>query len=131
MSTLIDILKVVISWEGVSLVVLFLLLTPIKALIQRLIDGDDGEARVGPIEVKLGKVVENGEKAVSDLHRINYIMAESRRLELEITVGMSKVYESLGFSVMSSLQSDEMQKHISELRFITKNTVNKQKQSAA
>ena len=131
MDAFIKALEVIFSWQGVSIVGLILLLNPIKSLIQRLIEGKEGTAKVGPIEIRLGGIVEEGEKAVSDLNRINYIMAESRRLELEITMGMTDVYKTLGMSVMSSVQSDEMLRHIEELKSITEESANKSIQPTA
>ncbi|MBR9910911.1 MAG: hypothetical protein GYB33_11250 [Gammaproteobacteria bacterium] len=125
MDTIIKILEVLLSWQTVAIVALILLLSPIKNLIHRLIEGDSGEAKVGPVEIKLGKIVEDGEKAVDDLNRINYIMAESRRLELEITLRMSEVYGALGMNVMTGVQLDEMHKHIKELKIITETSVDK------
>lgn len=129
MDTFLKTLEAILTWQTVAIVSLVLLLNPIKKLILRLIESDGGEAKIGPIEVKLGKIAENGEKAVSDLNKINYVMAESRRLELEITVGISEVYKSLGMNVMSNLQADEMQVHIRELKLITENSANKQNQT--
>lgn len=115
-----EVLQLVISWPSVAIIALLVFRTPIKKLVERLINSDSGKAKVGPIEIELGKIAEQGQKAVNDLNRINYIMAESRRLELEITLGMAKKYESFGMQVITHQQNDEMLQHISELRELTK-----------
>lgn len=120
MESITEVLQLVISWPSVAIIALLVFRTPIKKLVERFINSDSGKAKVGPIEIELGKIAEQGQKAVNDLNRINYIMAESRRLELEITLGMAKKYESFGMQVITHQQNDEMQQHISELRELTK-----------
>jgi len=115
-----EVLQLVISWPSVAIIALLVFRTPINNLVKRLINSDSGKAKVRPIEIELGKIAEQGQKAVNDLNRINYIMAESRRLELEITLGMAKKYESFGMQVITHQQNDEMLQHISELRELTK-----------
>ena len=120
-----EILQIVFSWPGVAIIALIALRSQIKNIIKRFIGSESGKAKVGPIEIELGKIAEQGQMAVNDLNKINYIMAESRRLELEITLGMTELYKSFGMQVLSQQQNDEMQKHISELRELTKLSVNK------
>ena len=119
MQELKEIIQIFVSWPSVAILALLLLLRPIRQLIERLIQSDSGEAKVGPVEIKLGKLAEEGEQVIGELNRISYIMAESRRLELEITKGMCGVYESLGTPVISSDQKEEMQAHIDELSLLT------------
>ncbi len=108
-----EIAKIIISWPTVSIVALLVLRKPVSALIHRLIRSDSGgEAEVGPIKIKLGKMAEEGKKAVGTLNKISMVMAESRRLELEILSG--------GFgSVFSDDQNKEMKRHIEELTRLT------------
>ncbi len=109
---MIEVVKVIVSWPTVCIVALVSLHRPISALIHRLIQSDRGEAKVGPVEIRLGKVVENGKRAVNTLNRISMVMAASRRLELEILSG--------GFSaVFSEAQNEEMRRHIAELTKLT------------
>lgn len=109
-----EIVKVILSWPTVCIVALLVLRKSIRALIDRLIRSDDGgEAEIGPIKIKLGKMAEEGKKAVSTLNRISMVMAASRRLELEILSG--------GFAgVFSDAQNSEMRRHIVELTKLTK-----------
>ncbi len=86
---------------------------PIKILIERLIKSESGKAKIGPVEIELGKLAEEGQQAVANLNRINLLMAESRLLELEITEG------NFG-PVFSKEQRERMKKHIDELRKLTK-----------
>jgi hypothetical protein len=118
------VLQIIFSWPGVAIIAMLVLLSQIKNIIKRFIGSESGKAKVGPIEIELGKIAEQGQMAVNDLNRINYIMAESRRLELEITLGMTEMYKSFGMTVLSQQQNDEMQKHISELRALTKSSAN-------
>ena len=96
----------------VAMVALVVLRRPIVALVQRLISSESGKAKVGPIEIELGKLAEEGKKVVADLNRLSVLMAETRLLELEITDGMfSRVFRPD--------QSERMKKHIEELRSLT------------
>jgi len=108
-----EIAKIILSWPTVSIVALLVLRNPISALIHRLIRSDSGgEAEVGPIKIKLGKMAEEGKKAVGTLNKISMVMAKSRRLELEILSG--------GFGgVFSDDQNKEMKRHIEELTRLT------------
>jgi DNA-binding FrmR family transcriptional regulator len=109
-----EIVKMILSWPTVCIVALLVLRKPISALIHRLIHSDSGgEAEIGPIKIKLGKMAEEGKKAVNTLNRISMVMAASRRLELEILNG--------GFAaVFSDAQNTEMRQHIEELAKLTK-----------
>ena len=95
------------------IIVVLMLRRPIRKLVERLIKSDSGKAKVGPVEIELGKIAEEGHQVVDDLSRVSYIMAESRRLELEIT------YDAFG-SRFSSEQRERMQTHIDELKKLTK-----------
>ena len=120
-----DTLQIIFSWPGVAITGLIILRVPIKNIIKRFIKSESGKVKVGPIEIELGEIAEKGKAAINDLNKINYILAESRRLELEITLGMTDVYKSFGMSVTSQEQNDEMQQHISELRALTQKSANK------
>lgn len=107
-----ELLQVILSWPVAVIISVLLLRSPIKKLIDRLINSESGKAKVGPIEVELGKLAEEGQQAVSQLNRINYLMAESRLLELEITEG------NFG-PVFSEEQRNRMKKQINELKSLT------------
>ena len=64
------------------------------------------------IEIDLGKIAERSEKAVSDLSRLNQLMAESRLLELEITNAKFGL-------IFTDEQRTRMQNHIEELKKLT------------
>ena len=100
------------------IVAVLVLRSPIKMLIERLIKSESGKAKVGPVEIELGKVAKEGKQAVVDLNRINHLMAESRLLELEITEG------NFG-AVFSSDQRERMKNQINELRKLTEKAANK------
>jgi hypothetical protein len=113
-----EILQILISWPTAAIVAVLVLRRPIGSLVERLIRSDSGKAKVGPIEIELGKLAQEGHQAVDNLNRLNYLMAESRLLELEITEG------NFG-PVFSSEQRERMKNHIEELKKLTKPTANK------
>ena len=55
-------------------------------IVERLINGKTGKAKIGPVEVELGQLADDGKKAVQQLNDINQLIAKSRLLELEITM---------------------------------------------
>ena len=113
MDELKEILQIAFSWPAAVIICVLLLRGPIVKLINRLVEAESGKAKVGPIEVELGKLAEEGQQAVSKLNRINYLMAESRLLELEITEG------NFG-TVFSNEQRDRMKTQIDELKKLTR-----------
>jgi len=60
----------------------------------------------------LGKLAREGHDAIANLNRLNILMAESRLLELEITVGMFGSY-------FTDDQQKRMKDQIEELRQLT------------
>jgi hypothetical protein len=113
METLKDILQIVISWPTAIIVTVVVLRKPIVDLIDRLVKSDHGKAKVGPIEIELGDLAKQGRQAVSDLNRLNTLMAQSRLLELEITEGKFGPF-------FTPEQQERMKQHIDELRRLTK-----------
>ena len=73
-----EIIPFLISWPMAVIIGLLVLRSPIRMLIDRLIKSESGKAKVGPVEIELGKLAEEGHQVISDLNRISYIMAESR-----------------------------------------------------
>jgi hypothetical protein len=114
METIQEMLKTVIAWPTAVIVTVVVLRKPIVALVDRLIKSDHGRAKVGPIEIELGDLAEKGRQAVSDLNRLNTLMAESRLLELEITDGKFGPF-------FTSEQQEKMKRHIEELKQLTEN----------
>ena len=84
----IEILKTILSWPTSLIIALIVLRKSLSSLIERLVRGDHGRAKLGPIEIELGQVAEQGREVVYGLSRLNRVMAESRLLELKITDGM-------------------------------------------
>jgi hypothetical protein len=101
-----------ISWPAFALLFALLFRKPIKALFERLTHSSDSKAKIGPIELELGKLAEQGQQAVENLNRLNLLMAESRLLELEIT-------ESKFAGVFTPEQQRRMRSQIDELRALT------------
>lgn len=113
-----EILTVLVSWPTAVIVAVLVFRSSIKMLIERLINSESGKAKVGPVEVELGKLAKEGKEAVNSLNRINVLMAESRLLELEIT--------EANFGPRFSLeQQEKMQEQINELRQLTNDAANK------
>lgn len=104
MSQLQPLIEALSSWETVAIVAILSLRKPITLLMERLVSGQSGRAKIGPIEFELGKLAEDGRQAIEHLNRIHLIVAESRLLELEITR-----------SHFSHSFSDEQNKKLSEL----------------
>jgi len=120
-----EIIQLVISWPMAVIIGVLVLRSPIRMLIERLIKSETGKVKVGPVEIELSKLAEEGHQVIGDLNRISYIMAESRRLELELTNGLFASYEPMLGSVASLEQKNEMKKHIKELKELTKAAANK------
>lgn len=81
----INLISVAVSWPVAALLIVLLLRKPIMKVIDRFVGGQSGKARIGPIEFELGQLADDGKKAVHQLNEINYLVARSRLLELEIT----------------------------------------------
>ena len=113
MQILKEILQIIITWPTAVILTVIVLRKPLVALVERLIKSDRGRAKIGPIEIELGDLAKQGRQAVSELNRLNTLMAESRLLELEITEG------KFG-QIFSPEQQDRMKKHIEELRRLTR-----------
>jgi hypothetical protein len=109
----IEILKIVLSWPLIVMVLILLFKKPLVLLIERMVQSDGGKIKVGGIlELELKEFAEKGTKVVDDMCRLNYLMAESRLLELEITNGK--------FSQVFTLEQREcMHKQIEELKKLT------------
>lgn len=116
MNTLKEILQIVLTWPTVAIVAIIMLRKPLAQLIDRLIHAESGKAKVGPVEIELGKLAEQGQQAVDKLKRINYLMAESRLLELEITEAMP-----LFNMVSTDDHRNRMKTQIEELKKLTEN----------
>jgi len=112
-----ELLQIILSWPTVALVAIFVFMKQLSQLVDRLIHSDTGKARIGPVEIELGKLAEQGQQAVDKLNRINYLMAESRLLELQITEAMPM------FSMVSTEEHrSRMTSQIEELKKLTKIT---------
>jgi len=102
------------SWPVVGLLAIVLFRRPILKVLEQFAAADIRRAKVGPIEIEreLSKLAEQGQRAVSNLIRINELMAESRLLELEIT-------ESMFGRVFTDEQRKRMRAQIEEFRALT------------
>lgn len=117
MNTAKEIIQIILSWPTVAIVAIIMLRKPLTQLIDRLIHSDSGKAKIGPVEIELGKLAEQGQQAVDKLNRINFLMAESRLLELQITEAMPM------FNIVSTEEHrSRMKSQIEELRKLTENT---------
>ncbi len=105
---------ILISWPVVGLLALFILRKPFLKLIGQFTNSDIRKAKIGPIEIEreLTKLAEQGQQAVSNLNRINLLMAESRLLELEITEGIFGTF-------FSDDQRNRLSAQIEEFRSLT------------
>ena len=108
-----EILLIIFSWPFVAIIAILVLRKPIYELVLRLINSDSWKAKIWPVEIELGKIVDKGNQVVDKLNAISYIMAESRLLELEIT-------DSLFSTMLTEKQRSKMLSHIEELKNLTK-----------
>jgi len=111
MQTAIEIIKAVLSWPTACIVAVIVFHRPIAMLVSRLARSGEGKVKVGGIEIELGQLAEGGKQAVSILNKINMVMADSRRLELEIFSGFGVL--------LTAAQSSEMKEHIDALEKLT------------
>ena len=95
-----------------ALVFLVMFHRPILKILDRFGSGDDSEAEIAPVRIRLGRIADEGENAVKKLNKINHVMAESRLLELEI------LSETFG-QVFTTEQQQRMVNQINELRGLT------------
>ena len=107
-----EILEILISWPTVTILVVVTLRKPLTRFIERLTQSDHVEAQLGPATIKLGQLVEEGDRAVKNLGRLQVLMAETRLLELEITDNHFGRH-------FSPEQRNQMKKQIEELRRLT------------
>ena len=70
MEELREFLAIVFLWPAAVVVCVILLRGPIVKLINRLLDSESGKAKVGPIEVELGKLAAKGQEAVNKLNKL-------------------------------------------------------------
>ena len=81
-------------------------------IVERWTESDSGRAKVGPVEIELGRIAEQNATEVEKLRRLNVLMAESRLLELEITE------QNFG-TVFMPEQRSRMKEQIEEFRTLT------------
>ena len=107
-----EILEILISWPTATILVVVMLRGPLTQLIERIARSDSVKAQLGPATIKLGQLVEEGDRAVKKLGRLQVLMAETRLLELEIT-------ENHFGGRFSPDHRHQMKKQIEELRRLT------------
>lgn len=112
MDTIKDIFEIVLSWQAVTIYSILILRNNISAIVSRIVSSNDSEIELGAIKVKLGEIVNDSDIFLNQLNDINYILADSRRLELEIT--LNKFPHSF-----DEKQQEEMLKHIHALKNIS------------
>ncbi|WP_447042926.1 hypothetical protein [Vreelandella sp. H-I2] len=70
---------------AVVVISVFLLRQAILKIVDRLVSGESGKAKLGFVEIELGKLAKDGREAVDNLNEVSMVLAKSRLLELEIT----------------------------------------------
>lgn len=105
-STLLKLVSYFVSWPVASVLIALFLRKPIMKIVDRFVGGQSGKAKIGPIEVELGQLADDGKKAVKQLNDINHLIAKSRLIELEIT--------------MSALSPAFSEQHRKQLDMVTK-----------
>lgn len=106
---------ILLSWPAIVLFVIIFFRNAISRIIERFTDENLIKAKVGPIELerKLEVIVEKGNDAVNRLNRINDLMAKSRQLELEITIGMFQI-------ALPEEHRRQLEEHIEEFKKLNK-----------
>ena len=106
--------SMLLSWPTVGLFALIMFHKPLLEIFQRFASTDLRKAKVGPFEIEreLTKLSVQGQEAITNLNRINELMAESRLLELEITDEMFRY-------MISDEQQEKMRNQIEEFRKLT------------
>lgn len=97
----------VFSWPVAVLVGVLLFRWQLMKLLSAI-----SKAKIGPVELELNQIAEDGRAAVNTLDSVSRVMAESRLLELEITEGIFG-------GVFSAEQRQRMESHIQQLRDLT------------
>lgn len=106
-----ELIRVVFTWPFVVTIALFVLNKPIKSIVNRLINSDSGKAKVGLLEIEMGKIADTSKEVLSNMEQLSISMAKSRLLELTIT------NSTFGASFTPE-QQEEMHEHIIELNDI-------------
>ncbi|MBO0150156.1 MULTISPECIES: hypothetical protein [Vibrio] len=110
MDNFMQVLELLASWPGVAVLTVLMLRKPLTKLVDRLISGNESKIKIGPIEAELGKLAEEGTKAVDSLNEINLIVARGKLLELEFA-------ERSGISsTFTETQKRELKSVVKELR---------------
>lgn len=81
-----SIVEGVASWPVAAMVISIIFISPIRRVAERLSSFDSVRAKLGQVEVDLGQLASDGRKVVSNANEVNRILAESRLLELQITL---------------------------------------------
>ncbi|SRR5260221_4370493 len=112
---------IVISWPMVGLLAIFIFRKSLLDLVGQFTKGDVRRAKVGPVEIEreLKDLAKEGKNAVTNLNRINQLMAESRLLELEITQNMFG-------TIFTAEQGDRLRKQIEEFRMLTRQSADEE-----
>lgn len=66
-----QVLELLVSWPGVAVLTVLVLRKPLTKLVDRLISGNESKIKIGPIEAELGKLAEEGTKAIDSLNKLN------------------------------------------------------------
>lgn len=109
MEVLNKLITCIFSWQGVAIILAILLRKPLTKIIERFVSSGTGKAKIGPIEIELGKLAEDGQIAIDKMNEINLVMAQSRTQELEITLS------TFGHA-FTEAQRKQMLGHISKLK---------------
>lgn len=109
-----DFIQAVCTWPFVAFISILSLRQPIIILVNRFVKSEQGKAKIGIIEIELGKLAEQGKGAIFEVQKLNHLMAQSRLLELEITKS------SFG-AIFTEEQNSRMNIHIDEINKFLKN----------
>jgi len=107
--------SILLSGPSLGLMTIIIFRKSLLKLIEQFASGDVNKIKLGSFELErqLTKLTDQGQQAVSNLNRLNELMAESRLLELEITQNMFG-------QRLTKEQRDRMEKQIQEFSMLTR-----------
>lgn len=70
-----EILQTLLSWPSVAIVAMIILHKQIGQLTNRLINSESGKAKIGPIEIELGKLASAQKEQEDDITKLQFLVS--------------------------------------------------------
>lgn len=101
---------ILVSWPVLILIVAIVLRGEIKRLVSGFLSRSGGDFEFGPVKIRLGELVNEGQDAVARLNKISIAMAESRIIEINVML------EGPTRMLLSDKQQQELGNNLDDLR---------------